>query len=162
MSNFILIFLCLAAGMILQRRRDIPSTAAQALNIYVIYVALPALVLAQIPKLRFSAELLVPIAMPWLLLACGAGLVLLGQRLFAWSREVTGCLLLCVPLGNTSFLGIPMVTAFFGSELVPYAVIYDQLGSFIALSTYGTLVLASYEEGSAPQLSKIVTKNWKS
>jgi hypothetical protein len=51
-----------------------------------------------------------------------------------------------------------MVTAFFGPEFVPYAVIYDQLGSFIALSTYGTLVLASYEEGSRPQFGKIIVK----
>ena len=116
MSNFLLIFLCLGAGMILQRRRDIPSSAALALNLYVIYMALPALVLAQMPKLTFSFDLLVPIVMPWLLLAVGAMLVLTGQRLLGWSREVTGCLLLCVPLGNTSFLGIPMVTAFFGVE----------------------------------------------
>jgi len=158
MTNFLLIFICLGAGMILQRRRDVPPSAAHALNLYVIYIALPALVLAQMPKLRFSAELLVPIAMPWLLLAFGAVLVLIGQRLFSWSREVTGCLLLCVPLGNTSFLGIPMVIAFFGPEFVPYAVIYDQLGSFIALATYGTLVLASYEEGSRPQFGKIITR----
>ncbi len=158
MSNFLLIFLCLGAGMILQRRRDIPASTAQALNLYVIYMALPALVLAQMPKLTFSFDLLVPIILPWFLLAVGAVLVLSGQRLFGWSREVTGCLLLCVPLGNTSFLGIPMVTAFFGPEMVPYAVIYDQLGSFIALSTYGSLVLASYEEGSAPQVGKIITK----
>ncbi len=158
MTNFLLIFICLGAGMLLQRRRDLPAATAQALNLYVIYIALPALVLAQMPTLQFSADLLVPIAMPWLLLAIGAGLVLLGQRLFSWSREVTGCLLLCVPLGNTSFLGIPMVIAFFGEEFVPYAVIYDQLGSFIALATYGTLVLAAYEEGSRPRLSKIITR----
>ncbi|PLX46814.1 MAG: hypothetical protein C0613_16110 [Desulfobulbaceae bacterium] len=158
MSNFLLIFICLGAGMLLQRRRDMPESAALALNLYVIYMALPALVLAQMPKLTFSTDLLVPIVMPWAMLAVGAFLVLLGRRLFHWSREVTGCLLLCVPLGNTSFLGIPMVTAFFGADMVPYAVIYDQLGSFIALSTYGTLVLASYQEGSRPQLKAIVTK----
>lgn len=158
MSNFLLIFICLGAGMILQRRRDVPAGTAQALNLYVIYLALPALVLAQMPKLNFSSELWVPIVLPWVMLAVGAALVLAGQRLFAWSREVTGCLLLCVPLGNTSFLGIPMVTAFFGAEFVPYAVIYDQLGSFIALSTYGTLVLAAAQEGSRPQFGKIVVK----
>jgi hypothetical protein len=158
MSNFLLIFLCLGAGMILQRRRDVPAGTAQALNLYVIYLALPALVLAQMPKLNFSSELWVPIVLPWVMLAVGAALVLAGQRLFAWSREVTGCLLLCVPLGNTSFLGIPMVTAFFGAKFVPYAVIYDQLGSFIALSTYGTLVLAAWQEGSRPQVGKIAVK----
>jgi hypothetical protein len=45
---------------------------------------------------------------------------------------------------STSFLGIPMVRAFWGDAGVPYAVIYDQLGSFLALSTYGAFVLAYY------------------
>jgi predicted permease len=54
-----------------------------------------------------------------------------------------------VPLGNTSFLGIPMVSAFFGQKAVPYAVLYDQLGSFLALATYGSLVIAFYGSGPA-------------
>jgi predicted permease len=49
-----------------------------------------------------------------------------------------------VPLGNTAFMGIPMVEAFFGSGGLPYAILYDQLGSFLALSTYGAVVMAIY------------------
>ncbi len=160
--SFLLIFICLATGMLLQRRAAIKATEmAHSLNLYVIYVALPALVLAQIPLLSFSAELWIVMLMPWLMLAWGVALVFIGQRVFGWSRPVMGCLLLCVPLANTSFLGIPMVNAFFGADYVAYAVIYDQLGSFVALSTYGTLVLAAYggEErpGVQQMLHKIIT-----
>ena len=83
-------------------------------------------------------------------------LVLLLCRLMRWSREITGALLLMVPLGNTSFLGIPMVELFFGTERVNFAILYDQFGSFLALSTYGTFILAVYGTGERPDIWKIV------
>ncbi|MEM7182359.1 MAG: AEC family transporter [Spirochaetota bacterium] len=56
------------------------------------------------------------------------------------------CLLLLVPLGNTSFLGIPMVESFFGKNHIPYAILYDQLGSFLILATYGSLITSLYSK----------------
>lgn len=52
--------------------------------------------------------------------------------------------MLMIPLANTSFLGIPMITAFFGQEMVSYGILYDQFGSFLALSIYGSIILAVY------------------
>lgn len=158
MSNFFLIFICLGLGMLLQRKRDLPGDMARALNQYVIYTALPALILLQIPEVDFSTELLVCVVMPWLMLLLGVMLVWIGWRIFSWSRATAGCLFLLVPLANTSFLGIPMVTAFFGAERVPYVIIYDQLGSFIALSTYGTIILAIFQDGRMPQPKEILRK----
>jgi predicted permease len=144
--------------MLLQRVQEIPESMARSLNLYVIYGALPALILVQIPTIGLSFELLVPVLMPWFLLICGVLLIGLGWKLFGWPSATVGCLLLCVPLGNTSFLGIPMVTAFFGEEQVPYAIIYDQLGSFIALSTYGAVVLAGFQHGKIPGVMPILRK----
>jgi len=53
-------------------------------------------------------------------------------------------MLIVVPLGNTSFVGFPMVEAFFGPEGIPYALLYDQLGSFFILSIYATIIAAIY------------------
>lgn len=147
MENFVLTIACLLIGMGLKRLPGFPREGGTVLNLFVIYVALPALVLLKIPELAWSRELLVPALMPWLMLALGAVAVLGLGALCHWSRPVIGCLLLLVPLGNTSFLGIPMVQAFFGPTAVPYAVLYDQLGSFVGLATYGSLVLAVYGNG---------------
>ena len=144
MENFILITICLGAGLILQRFKIFAPQAPLALNLYVIWIALPALILKQVPTLAFSTELLVPVILPWLMVVIGGVLVLAAARIMHWSREITGILLLTVPLGNTSFLGIPMITALFGEDMLPYGIIYDQFGSFMALATYGTLVLALY------------------
>jgi len=146
MENFILIFTCLVFGMFLQRREVFAENAPQTLNLYVIWVALPALVLSQVPRLSFSTDLVVLLWVPWFVTALGALLVWCASRLFDWPTEVKAVLLLTVPLGNTSFLGIPMIDAFFGSDMVSYGIIYDQFGSFLALSTYGSLILALYSK----------------
>ncbi len=157
MENFVLIFVCLAAGMVFQRLNVFPDDTPLSLNLYVIWIALPALILRQVPMLSFSADLFILLLMPWLMTGLGAAVVLAGSRLFGWSREVTGVLLLTVPLGNTSFLGIPMIEAFFGTEMVSYGIIYDQFGSFMALATYGSFVLAFYS-GQARQSAGAVVK----
>lgn len=144
MENFIITMTYLLLGVVLRRIPRFSENTGNVLSMFVIYVSLPALVLLKIPELEFSSELLVPALMPWGMLLITSLAILLLARLFHWSRAITGSLLLLVPLGNTSFLGIPMVNAFFGSQAIAYAMIYDQLGSFLALATYGTVVIAVY------------------
>lgn len=147
MEQVLPFLLFLGAGLLLKRLEVFPVDTDRSLNLYVIYIALPALILLQVPALQFSARMLVTVIMPWAVVFVSALLTLLVCRLMRWSKEVTGALLLVVPLGNTSFLGIPMVEQFFGSHAVSYAILYDQFGSFLALSSYGTLILAVYGNG---------------
>ena len=63
-----------------------------------------------------------------------------------------------VPLGNTSFFGIPMVEAFWGIDSVSYAVLYDQFGSFLALTTYGSIILAIYSGSEKPTPAAILKR----
>ena len=159
MTNFIVIIAYLGIGAGLRRLPRFPAETGTALNLYVIHVALPALVLLKVPELDFAPDLFVPAIMPWAMLALSAAVVLAVSRAAGWSREVTGSLLLLVPLGNTSFLGIPMVRAFFGEEAIPFAVLYDQFGTFLGLSTYGSVVLALYGPGSSrPTLAAVTVK----
>ena len=159
MQNFIIILSLLLIGMGIKRLPTFPKETGNALNLIVIYVSLPALILLKIPQLVFSSELLAPVIMPWAMLVFSAVLVLVLAKSFKWDRATTGCLLLLVPLGNTSFLGIPMTRAFFGEQATPYALLYDQLGSFLALATYGSLVLALYGTGSGrPSVQTVLKK----
>ena len=146
-------------GVLLRRIPVFSADTGNILNLFVIYISLPALILVKIPQLTFSVQLLVPTIMPWAMLIISALLILILSRVFGWSRPVTGCLLLLVPLGNTSFLGIPMVKAFFGDHAIPYALLYDQLGSFLALATYGALILAVYGPGDRkPTFRSVIRK----
>jgi hypothetical protein len=134
----------LIAGIIFRRFSVFPENSSQVLNQFVIYVSLPALILITIPKLQLSQSFAIVALTPWLALLLSVFLVLLLSHFFKWDKQTKGVLLLLVPLGNTSFLGIPMVKAFFGEDAVSYAVIYDQLGSFLALSIYGSIILVIF------------------
>ena len=158
METVLPFFILLLIGRLLQYFNLFPAETDKTLNLYVIYIALPALILLQVPKLEFSGNILTPFVMPWLVVIFSSLSVLLLSRVTHWSRETTGALLLMVPLGNTSFLGLPMVERFFGSAGVPYAVVYDQFGSLLALCSYGTLILAIYGSGTGPGLTGIIKK----
>lgn len=134
----------------------LPENTPEVLNKLVLWLLLPALVLKAVRGLEFHSDLIVLVVTPWLLLLVSTAVVLLLARLCAWPRPVVGCLLLCTALGNTAFLGYPMVEATLGREALPYAVVYDQLGSFIALSSYGLIVVAIYRGDARPSARRIV------
>ncbi len=158
MNTILPIFVLMGTGLVLQQLKLFPADTDKTLNLYVIYIALPALILQQVPGLVFSSSLLAPFIMPWLVVLFSGVIVFLLCRFMGWSREVTGALLLMVPLGNTSFLGIPMIQHFIGSKGIPYAVLYDQFGSFLALSSYGSLILAFYSPSARPGFFPIIQR----
>jgi predicted permease len=51
-------------------------------------------------------------------------------------------------LGNTSFVGLPMIEAYYGKEFLGIGIIADQLGSFMVLSTLGIFVATYYSSGT--------------
>ena len=158
MDRILPFFLLLIVGYSIRRIRIFPKDSAQSLNLYVIYIALPALILIQVPALDLSENLFIPVLTPWLVVFFSGSLVWVICRWLDFPRDITGALLLMVPLGNTAFLGIPMVELFYGREGVAYAVLYDQFGSFPALTTYGTLILAFYGGGARPTWRGIIRK----
>lgn len=158
MENFALIGAFVLLGMLFRRLEAFPKDSAQVLNVFALYVSLPAVILLKVPQIVFSPEIAIAAATPWGLLVFSASLVLLAARLWRWERSVTGVLLLVVPLGNTSFLGIPMVQAFFGAAGLPYLIIYDQIGTMVIMATYGSFILAAYGKGGSLNLSALTRK----
>jgi predicted permease len=156
--NVFFILVLLLIGKSLSYVKDFPEDTFKVLASYIIYVALPALIFIHMPNLDISMETLTPIMMPWVMLGLSALLVLIIARFQGWSRSITGALMLVVPLGNTSFLGIPMVEAFLGSKAVPYALLYDQLGTFLALATYGSFIVALYAGTERPTFKSVIRR----
>ena len=144
MENFILIGLFVGLGALFRKVKAFPEQTALVLNMFALYVALPAVILLKVPQLQLTGDMLVPAIVPWVMLILSAGLVLLAGRSFQWSRETIGVLLLVVPIGNTSFMGVPMVNAFFGDAGIPYLIIYDQIGTMLIFAVYGSVILALY------------------
>lgn len=144
MENFALIIIAITVGYIIQRLNIFSKEAATILNQFAIYISLPAMILLQVPKLTFSIDSLIPIIIAWSVMISSAILILLISKFFSFSREVTGSLMLVSILTNSSFLGIPIINAYMGESALPYILVYDQLGTFIAFSVYGTFIVSFY------------------
>ncbi|MGQ2983356.1 AEC family transporter [Flavobacterium sp.] len=149
MDSIILIFLCLLAGVALRRMKIVLQGAHTVLNQFVIYISLPGLALYYLPKIEISSKLLLPLGVAWI----GFGLswlffALLGKWL-GWPPKIIGCLVLTAGLGNTAFVGFPVIEALFGKQGLETAIIIDQPGTFVVVSTLGILVAAAYSKENA-------------
>ncbi len=159
MNNFILLILCFIAGMLLRRFRRMPDNAPATLNSFIIHISLPALTLLYIHGLHFSADIVLTALMPWLIFIFSAGFFWLAGKWLQLPRATIGALMLVGGLGNTSFVGLPMVEAFYGKSELSTAIIADQLGSFFALSVLGITVAGIYSSGrpTAAQIFRRIT-----
>ena len=148
MYNIILIFVCLLIGVLLQKVRRLPVNTFKVLNNIVIYFCLPSLALFYIPKIQLDTHLLYPIAVTWISFTVSwLFFGLLGKK-YGWSRKLTGCLIMTAGFGNTSFLGFPIIQALYGEEGLKMAIIVDQPGTFVVLSTLGVIVATLYSTGN--------------
>jgi predicted permease len=144
MSALLLLVACLVLGVLVARIATPPAALPQSLNWWVINVALSALVLHLIPTLQFDWQFWFLSASQWLVfLGAWAVFASLGRALH-WTRARIGALTLVCGLGNTAFIGFPMIEALHGREGVQLALVADQLGCFLALAIGGTIVAAAY------------------
>lgn len=155
---FALILAMLALGRLFAQFKVMPENSADVLNRVVLYVCLPASVLTYVPKLHLDLSLAGLVVMPWLLGVVATLLVWGGTRLFGFKREEHAALLMCVVLTNSSFIGFPMTRALLGEHALPYAVVFDQFGTFAMLSTFGLYVLARYSGDTPPTTRVIVSR----
>lgn len=144
LSAFVLLLACLGLGVGVARYARPPIGLAQALNWWVIQIALPALVLGIVPSLHFDTALWFLVVTQWgVFFGAWALIAWVGARA-RWSRGTIGGLILVTGLGNTSFLGYPLLEALRGRAGLQLGVVADQLGCFIMLAVGGVLVAARY------------------
>ena len=162
MTNFIIIFLCFILGVLLKNVQRFPRSSSLTINLFIIYISLPALILNKFPPLLKSLKLTglwwVPISMAWITFILSWILISHLGRKLNWSRAKTGALILTAGLGNTSFVGFPLLEAILGKEAIPIGILADQPGSFLIVSSLGILVAAKYsgEEANAKFILKKV------
>jgi len=158
-THFFLIIICISAGILLSRLRLLPTDAHKGVNAWVINIALPALSLRFVPEIQWDGQLLLPMIGP-LLVWGGAWLfVQLYDRRKQLSIGSRTALLVTCGLGNTAFLGFPMVAAFYGESEIHHAVVFDQI-TFLLFSTLGiiTVLRASSENTEALKFTAILKK----
>ncbi|MFP9100664.1 AEC family transporter [Flavobacterium sp. RHBU_24] len=147
MDNLILMFTCLLVGVGFQKIKAIAPNTHVALNQFAIYMLLPAITLYYIPKIHISAELIYPVCAAWFsFLLSWAFFAALGTALH-WPKKLQGCLILTAGFLNSSFVGFPVIEALYGKKGLQTAILVDQPGSFVMLSTLGIIVAVLYSNG---------------
>lgn len=146
MVNFVLIAVCIIAGMVLKATKSIHPDAHKGINTWILYLALPAVSFKYLPKMHWTAEMIFPVAATLLTSVFCFFFMMLYTRHKGYSRRSRSTLELVSGYSNTSFIGFPLVSAFYGESFLSIAVICDQT-MFFALSTLG--IIAAVKGGNA-------------
>jgi predicted permease len=147
-SALFLVCSLLLAGYVARRLGRLPENAAEVLNRFVIDICVPATVLRLVPKMTVSPALVLLVVVPWVMAGLAYLAARLAQRSLSLDQSSTTALFLATALGNTSFLGFPLCSGLLGESSLPFAAVYDQLGSFLLLSTVAPLALGKVSGGS--------------
>ena len=144
MTGLALLFVCLALGIVVAQTLRPPAALASSLNWWVINIALPSMVLDLVPRIHFEPQFWFLTAANWLVFLGSALLFALLGRLLRWTPARIGALSLVGGLGNTAFVGYPMIEAMRGKAGLTLAVFGDQTGCFTALTVGGVALTAIY------------------
>ncbi|TKC12311.1 AEC family transporter [Pedobacter polaris] len=140
MSNFLLIFICIIAGIFFRKSGSLPKDAHKGINTWIINLGLPAISFKYLPHLDFKPELLFLALSPILVWAFGwLYITIYGASNKKISKATLGGLKLTALLSNTSFVGFALITAYFSEKEIGIAIICDQI-TFAILSTIGIFV----------------------
>lgn len=149
MTNFLVIFIGLAGGYLLRKTGKVPPGSPTVINAWILNIAMPAVVLLYVPRIQWSWAALFPLASPFLVAAGAWVYSALVARPLGWSRGERTAVFLTTGLGNTSFVGFPLILAYYGAGALPAAVLCDQ-ASFFLLATAGVGAAAAYQASQTP------------
>jgi predicted permease len=149
------IFVWITVGFALKRLAG--ARLFVSLNRFIIWFSLPATILLALHKLQWDASYWIPISMAWILFACGVAVFVAIGTFYNWSRGTIGALILTAGLGNTSFIGFPLLRALYGENALKIAILNDQPGSFLVLSTVG-IYAASFFSARRSSLRSLLAR----
>jgi len=151
LTNFIIIFISILAGILIRKFKPLPPNSHKVVNNWVISIALPAISLRYIPKMQWNSDLLFIMMVPFIIYITAFILIEILGKFKTLNRKTKACLVLTVGLSNLSFLGFPLTEAYYGKEGLQLAILCDQAG-FMTVSTLGILT-ATHASGSDQRFS---------
>ena len=145
MSNFIIILLCLLFGYLFRCTNLIKKGGHQAINIWIIYVGLPAIALKYIPQIEWSFNYIYTAILPVFVFGLSYIFFQFINRWMHFSKRTLYTLIVVSGLSNTSFIGFPLVSTLYGEEYLKIAIVSDQV-TFFTLSFFGVLLATSVKD----------------
>jgi len=129
------------------------------LNNVIIYLTMPALIFRAVFESDISLSLLIIPVLAIAIVSLSMGLAYLAGRFLRLEAATFGALILAAAIGNTGYLGYPLVLQLFGIENLVRAVFYDLAGTVVFTFTIGLLVAQKYgqNEGKVNIVKEIFT-----
>ncbi|MBQ0117807.1 MAG: AEC family transporter [Flavobacterium sp.] len=154
MENFFIILICIISGLLFKKYNLVPKDAHKGINTWILYIALPAVSFKYIPHISWSWSMLFP--------ALSAFIVFIGAYVFVsiyckyknYSSRTKSSLLIANAFSNTSFIGFPLIMAYYDAKDLSIAIICDQV-MFVLLSSLGIIIAM---KGNPKETSEISPK----
>ncbi len=157
MDNFFLIFICLISGFLIRRFIDLPKDSHKSINMWILYIALPAVSFKYIPYINWNKELILPILTP-IITWIGAYIFI---SIYSLKKNINiidkATLILTCGLSNTSFLGFPLISAYFGENNLSIAIIIDQI-NFLVFSSLGLITAIKSNQENKIDIISVIKK----
>ncbi len=145
-ASIVKILALVGVGVALRLTGMLKREDVGVVNALIVYVALPALIFGAIWPAKLTWELARVAGIAWGVTIVGLAAAWLAARLLKLPRETTGAFILVAALGNTGYVGYPVVTMVLGSSALSPAVFYDVFGTVAMFTTVGILLAAHYGE----------------
>jgi predicted permease len=144
------VLLLVCVGIALRGFHVLKAEDSRILNGVIVYVALPALIFTSVAAAPLSFELVRAAGVAWAVSLAGLAVAWEIAHVLRLPRKIAGGFVLVAALGNTGYLGYPIVQALLGKDALPAAVFYDVFGTVAVLFTIGIAVAARYGDHEGP------------
>lgn len=153
------VLLLVVFGVALRRFGVLQRDDSRQLNGVIVYVALPALIFTSVAGADLSLEMLKAAGAAWAVSLAGFAVAWEIAHVLRLPPKTAGGFVLVAALGNTGYLGYPIVRALLGEGAMPAAVFYDVFGTVAVLFTLGIAVAARHgeHEGRLDVLKELFT-----
>ncbi|WP_418186004.1 AEC family transporter [Aliarcobacter vitoriensis] len=125
---------------------------------FIIYFSLPAIVFSKIYPLNIDSKIIALIFMFIGIILFNLLLSYLIGKLLRLNRIHLATFMIMATFGNTSFIGLSYIDAFYGQDFIIYGLIYDIFGSFLLLVSVGVFIITwgSGRRNSVIDISKSI------
>jgi malate permease and related proteins len=161
LTKLLQIYLPLVSGVTIGWliRPALPLKAPFYLGKILFWLGVPISVFVFLRRTDLSGSIWVAGAIAWAAMLTGLGLMygFLGNGVVKWPRSTQGTALLAAMLGNTGYVGFPIILTLFGDAGFAWALFYDLLGTTVGAYGLGALIASRY--GGSTHSGAVMLKN---
>jgi len=134
--------------------RILPAKVPMRLGQWLFWIGVPTSIVAFLRKTDLSGQVWVAPTVAYTAILCGAVLAWLVIYLIELRINITipsstqGSLILAAMVGNTGYLGYPVVLSLVGTQYFAWALFYDLLGTTLGAYGFGVALAAKFGSGS--------------